>query len=81
MNMHTDETHAADVDEHFSTAVAGLPKAVDSAVFDLADGDAIDLRIAPVVKRLGEAEVRMLAYNGSIPGPTLRVYRKALSWS
>lgn len=24
-------------------------------------------------KRLGEAVVRMLAYNGSIPGPTLRV--------
>ena len=27
----------------------------------------------PVAKRLGDATVRMLAYNGSIPGPTLRV--------
>ncbi len=42
-------------------------------MLDLADGDTIDLRIAPVVKRLGEAAVRMLAYNGSVPGPTLRV--------
>jgi FtsP/CotA-like multicopper oxidase with cupredoxin domain len=64
---------SAGVGEHFSTAVAGLSKAVDTHVLDLADGDTIDLRIAPVVKRLGEAEVRMLAYNGSVPGPTLRV--------
>ena len=31
------------------------------------------MRIAPVVKQLGDDRVRMLAYNGSIPGPTLRV--------
>jgi FtsP/CotA-like multicopper oxidase with cupredoxin domain len=30
-------------------------------------------RIAPVAKRIGDATVRMLAYDGSIPGPTLRV--------
>ena len=39
----------------------------------LADGEAFDLRIAPVAKRIGDATVRMLAYNGSVPGPTLRV--------
>ena len=58
---------------NFSSSVAGLPHAVDTGVLDLADGDTIDLRIAPVVKRLGGAAVRMLAYNGSVPGPTLRV--------
>jgi hypothetical protein len=26
-----------------------------------------------VRKRIGDAEVRMLGYNGSIPGPTLHV--------
>ena len=26
-----------------------------------------------VVKRIGDATVRMLSYNGSIPGPTLKV--------
>ncbi|MHB8060616.1 MAG: multicopper oxidase domain-containing protein, partial [Gaiellaceae bacterium] len=72
MKMHRHEHHT-EVDEHFSTAVAGLPEAVGTEVFDLADGDTFDLRIAPVVRRLGEAEVRMLAYNGSVPGPTLRV--------
>ena len=28
---------------------------------------------APVVKRIGDTDVRMLAYNGSIPGPTFKV--------
>jgi FtsP/CotA-like multicopper oxidase with cupredoxin domain len=73
MNKHGHEHHA-EVDEHFSTAVAGLPEAVGTEVLDLADGDTFNLRIAPVVKRLDGTEVRMLAYNGSVPGPTLRVH-------
>jgi FtsP/CotA-like multicopper oxidase with cupredoxin domain len=43
-------------------------------VVEPADGNRFDLRIAPVAKRLGDATVRMLAYNGSIPGPTLKVH-------
>ena len=39
----------------------------------LDDGDTYELRIAPVAKNLGDDRVRMLSYNGSIPGPTLRV--------
>jgi len=58
---------------HFPTDTAGLPEVSGSEVVELADGDTFDLRIAPVTKRLGDATVRMLAYNGSIPGPTLRV--------
>jgi FtsP/CotA-like multicopper oxidase with cupredoxin domain len=59
--------------QHFPRETTGLPAARSTDIVELADGDAIDLRIAPVVKRLGEATVRMLAYNGSVPGPTLRV--------
>jgi FtsP/CotA-like multicopper oxidase with cupredoxin domain len=51
----------------------GLPAASATPVVELADGDRYTLRIAPVSKRIGDATVRMLAYNGSIPGPTLRV--------
>ena len=29
--------------------------------------------MGPVAKRLGDVTVRMLGYNGSIPGPTLKV--------
>ncbi len=39
----------------------------------LTDGDRFDLGIGSVKKRLDDDEVRMLAYNGSIPGPSLHV--------
>ena len=59
--------------EFFPTDPSGLPKAARSPLLELADGDELDLRIGPVAKRLREATVRMLGYNGSIPGPTLKV--------
>src|ERR1700704_2499575 len=59
--------------DHFPTGVAGLPEARATELVELADGDRFDLRIAPVAKRLGDATVRMLAYNASVPGPTLMV--------
>ena len=57
----------------FSTDIAGLDECIAPTLVDLAAGDVFDLRIAPVVKQIGENRVRMIAYNGSIPGPTLRV--------
>jgi FtsP/CotA-like multicopper oxidase with cupredoxin domain len=57
----------------FPTDATGLPKCGRPELVELADGDAFDLRITPVAKRLGEDTVRMLGYNGSIPGPTLKV--------
>ena len=57
----------------FPTGTSGLPRAVAPRVVELADGDTTDLRIGPVVKRMGDADVRMLAYSGSIPGPTLKI--------
>src|SRR3954464_8904535 len=57
----------------FPTDTAGLPAVRPSEWLELADGDVLDLRIGPVAKPLGDATVRMLAYNGSVPGPVLRV--------
>jgi len=59
--------------DEFPTDPSGLPEATRPALLELADGDTLDLRVGPVAKRLGDATVRMLGYNGSIPGPTLRV--------
>src|SRR5919106_1776620 len=59
--------------ERFPAETEGLPVAGRPDLVELADGDSFDLRIAPVKKRIGDVEVRMLAYNGSIPGPTLKV--------
>jgi FtsP/CotA-like multicopper oxidase with cupredoxin domain len=57
----------------FSTDPSNLQDCVAPALVEPADGDTFELRIAPVAKQLGGDRVRMLAYNGSIPGPTLRV--------
>jgi FtsP/CotA-like multicopper oxidase with cupredoxin domain len=57
----------------FTTDPAGLPVCHPTEVVELGDGDVYDITIAPVANRVGDATVRMLAYAGSIPGPTLRV--------
>jgi FtsP/CotA-like multicopper oxidase with cupredoxin domain len=60
-------------DDFFSTDTEGLPEAAPTSVVRLHGGDRLDLRISPVRKRVGGDTLRMLAYNGSIPGPTLHV--------
>jgi len=57
----------------FSADITGLPASVPTTSVQLSDGAVFDLRVAPVTKQIGDATVRMLAYNGSIPGPTLHV--------
>ncbi len=69
MQHHTD----TEPTDRFPTDATGLAEARASEAVELSDGDHLGLRIAPVAKRLGDATVRMLAYNGSIPGPTLKV--------
>ena len=72
MHEHTHET-PVETDTQFPTDSSGLPEASASEVVEPGEGEVVELRIAPVAKRIGDASVRMLAYNGSIPGPTLRV--------
>lgn len=50
----------------------GLPEAVPTHIVELAAGDFCDLEIRPVRKHVGDEAVRMLAYNGAVPGPTLK---------
>src|SRR5215217_182543 len=59
--------------DHFPSETAGLREARAPESVELADGDEFRLRIVPVAKRIGDDTVRMLAYNGSIPGPVLKV--------
>jgi FtsP/CotA-like multicopper oxidase with cupredoxin domain len=67
---HLDSVPPAD---SFPTDPTGLPEASRPQLLELADGDTLELRVGPVAKRLGDATVRMLGYNGSIPGTTLKV--------
>jgi FtsP/CotA-like multicopper oxidase with cupredoxin domain len=57
----------------FPTDTEGLPTSIPSEVVELSDAEEFELRISPVTKQFGDATVRMLAYNGSIPGPTMKV--------
>jgi FtsP/CotA-like multicopper oxidase with cupredoxin domain len=59
--------------ESFPTDPTGLPEAGRPELLELGPGDTLELRVGPVAKRLGGTTVRMLGYNGSIPGPTLKV--------
>ena len=72
MSNHAHDAHVATIDQ-LPRETAGLPEAARPEVVELSDGDAYELEIAPVAKRIGDVTVRMLAYNGSIPGPTLKV--------
>src|SRR5215212_585373 len=57
----------------FSTETAGLADVERPSVVRLRDGDSLDMRIGAVRNRIAGDLLRMLAYNGSIPGPTLHV--------
>ena len=57
----------------FTTETAGLPEVARPSVIRLRDGEHLDLDISPVRNELDGAGLRMLAYNGSIPRPTVQV--------
>ena len=59
--------------EFFPTDPTGLPGATRPELLELADGESFHLRVGPVANRLAGTTVRMLGYNGSIPGPVLKV--------
>ncbi len=75
MHDSSSESHAQTIE--FPRETEGLPEARKAELVELADGDEFELEIIPVRKRIGDATVRMLAYNGSVPGPTLKAQQGA----
>src|SRR5256885_17026067 len=67
------EARRIDPQDLFTIETAGLADVSRPSVIRLHDGDRFDLRISPVRKGIDGAVLRMLAYNGSIPGPILHV--------
>ncbi|MGA9161453.1 MAG: multicopper oxidase domain-containing protein [Actinomycetota bacterium] len=72
-STHPINEEPARADDLFTTETTGLPEATRPRLIRLADGDRFALGIQPVRKRLEGSELRMLGYDGSIPGPTLHV--------
>ena len=65
--------HDHQIDEDtFPRETAGLPEAAEPRTVR-AGSEPLELRIAPVAARIGDDTVRMLAYDGSVPGPVIRV--------
>ena len=66
-----------DITDHpadpFPADARGLPQAVSTPIISLSPGERFELRAEIVRKQVGRRTLKMLAYNGSIPGPTLRV--------
>jgi FtsP/CotA-like multicopper oxidase with cupredoxin domain len=73
MKHHMQNETIAVGDEMFPSDTDGLSDAGAPADINVSDGGHFELGIGAVKKRFGDDDVRMLAYNGSIPGPTLRV--------
>ena len=72
MRHHTHLAASTD-DTYLRRGVAGLPHAHTAIALRLRDGDTLPLWIGSVQQQIAGRPVRMLAYNGSIPGPLLRV--------
>jgi FtsP/CotA-like multicopper oxidase with cupredoxin domain len=71
--MHDHSSHHHEHVAEMPRETEGLPEACTTDVVELGDGDEFKLEIVSVKKRIGDATVRMLTYNGSVPGPTLKV--------
>lgn len=56
----------------FSTSLVDLNDAVPTETVELQDGDSYDVTAGYVKKEVGNRLLRMLAYNGSIPGPFIK---------
>lgn len=54
--------------------LAKLPLATSTPIIELQDGDVYELTADYVVKEIDGVRMKMLAYNGSIPGPTITVH-------
>jgi len=52
---------------------AGLVNSEPSQIIELPDGGVFQLEAKPVVKNINGNIIRMLAYNGQIPGPLMKV--------
>lgn len=61
----------------FPTETKGLPTAEPTKVVELKNGDTYNMEISEVKKIVNGKELRMLAYNGMIPGPTIKATQGA----
>lgn len=59
--------------KYFPTSIEGIPEAQAGQEVRLSNGETYDLTAAPVKKTINGKVLRLLAYNGTLPGPRIRV--------
>lgn len=64
---------ASTVTSSFTSSTAGLVAAKSQETISLQNGDTYNLEANIVKKTINGQEIKMLAYNGSIPGPLIKV--------
>jgi len=72
-HSHHEDMNMGGVTDAFSQDTTGLPDAIVPETVVLQPDQIFELHAEQVRKRIGEVTVKMLAYNRSIPGPTLKV--------
>lgn len=59
--------------DYASADISNLPGVIPTQTIELKNGDTYDLVASYVKKNMNGTEYRMLAYNGSIPGPLIKI--------
>jgi len=57
----------------YDASVEGLPESKAMGTLEAKDGDTVRLTVSYVAKWVSGRKVRMLAYNGSVPGPIIKI--------
>jgi len=72
-NFLKDPKNIQDTESTFSQSTTGLTESKSSETVELKNGDTYNITASIVKKKIGNSEVKMLAYNGSVPGPVIKV--------
>ncbi len=73
MSQHAGHAHTARPGSMQPVDPATLPGATETQIVDIPPDGSYAIRVHGVAKAVGDQTFGMLSYNGSIPGPTLRV--------
>jgi suppressor of ftsI len=58
-------------------SISSLPEVQDSKIVELKNGDTYNLTASIVKKNINGTEIKALAYNGMVPGPTIKVQQNS----
>ncbi len=76
LNLNSQSRKLIKIDK-YSKEISNYPDAKQPEIVELQNGDSYNLTASIVKKKINGAYIKMLAYNGSIPGPLIRVPQNA----